>query len=142
MFIIQETPIDTISLRNSHQDPKNGAFVAFEGIVRADSHDNSQVNGLLYHADKEACAAEGQTILKEVLSLFPLTHAACVQRIGKLNVGDIAIWIGVWAGHRDEAYKGSRYIIEEIKKRLLVWKKEFHADGSSKWVHGTETITL
>ena len=49
---------------------------------------------------------------------------------------ETAVWIGVWAAHRDEAFKGCRYIIEEIKKRLLIWKKEFYTDGTSAWVHG------
>jgi molybdopterin synthase catalytic subunit len=140
MFDLTENPIDPVALRLIHHNSKNGALVSFEGIVRADEHGTSQVNGLLYHADKDACIPEGEKIIKEALEQFPITHAVCVQRIGRLNTGDTAVWIGVWAGHRDEAYKASRYIIEEIKKRLLIWKKEFHADGSSKWVQGMSNI--
>ena len=116
--------------------------MSFEGIVRSDKHKDSQVSALLYIADAPACVQEGEKILKEVLSLFPVTDAVCIQRTGKINAGETAVWIGVWAGHRDEAFKGCRYIIEEIKKRLLVWKKEFFTDGTSQWVYGPQTPVI
>jgi len=87
----------------------------------------------------KACNEEGAKIVAEALSQFKITEAICVQRTGQLKVGEIAVWIGVWAGHRDEAFKGCRYIIEEVKKRLLIWKKEFMTDGTSAWIQGTQT---
>ena len=142
MFILQETPIDPVRPKNACVNSKNGAMVTFEGIVRNDQNKDRQVSALLYIADAPACIQEGERIIKETLSLFPVTDAVCIQRTGKLNTGETAIWIGVWAGHRDEAFKACRYIIEEIKKRLLIWKKEFYANGTSQWIHGAETITL
>ena len=142
MFTLQESPIDIAKLKNSHNDPNNGAVVTFEGIVRSDKNKDKTVSSLTYTADAAACHAEGEKIIKECLSLFPVAHAVCVQRIGQVSVGETAIWIGVWAGHRDEAFKGCRHIIEEVKKRLLIWKKEHYADGSSAWIHGHKTVTL
>ena len=143
MFILKETPIDIAQARNSHTDANNGALTSFEGLVRSDKNEGKIVNALMYTADAPACNAEGEKIIKEALSLFPVTHAVCIQRIGKVNVGETAVWIGVWASHRDEAFKACRYIIEEIKKRLLIWKKEYYADGSSAWIHGSEkAVTL
>ena len=139
MFTLQETPIDPMKLRNSNTDYANGAFVCFEGIVRADEIKGSSVHSLLYIADSDACRREGKKIITETLSLFPITEAICVQRIGQLNLGETAIWIGVSSPHRDEAFKACRHIIEEVKKRLLIWKKEFLNDGSSVWAHGTQT---
>ncbi len=139
MFILQESPIDITSFKNAGANDANGALVTFEGIVRADKHGKGKVSVLQYIADTPACTAEGEKIVTEALSLFPVTRAVCVQRVGKLNVGETAVWIGVWAGHRDEAFKASRYIIEEVKKRLLIWKKEFFADGASGWVRGCQT---
>ena len=136
MFTLQESPIDIAKAKDSHTDPANGAMVSFEGIVRKDNNNDKTVNALMYIADAPVCNAEGEKIIQECLSLFPIAHAVCIQRIGKVNVGETAVWIGVWAGHRDEAFKACRYIIEEIKKRLLIWKKEFYADGSSDWVRG------
>jgi len=138
MFILQETPIDLQYARNICQNPANGALTSFEGIVRADKHNEARVSELLYLADQEACMSEGGKIIKEALSQFSLTDAVCIQRIGQIKVGEAAVWIGVWAPHRDEAFKGCRYIIEEIKKRLLIWKKEFYNDGSNSWIHGSE----
>ena len=146
MFTLQETPIDPIKLRNTNTSFANGAFVNFEGIVRADdigpacrTGRSGSVNSLLYIADNPACLQEGEKILKETSLLFPITEAVCVQRIGRLNVGETAIWIGVWSPHRDEAFKACRHIIEEVKKRLRIWKKEYLTDGSSVWAYGVES---
>ena len=137
MFILQEAPIDIAQARKHCQNPNNGALVTFEGVVRSDEHNGSRVDALLYLAKNEECILEGEKIIKEALALFPLTDTVCIQRIGKLNVGDTAVWIGVWAGHRDEAFKGCRYIIEEIKKRLMIWKKEYFHNGTSEWGLGS-----
>jgi len=136
MFILQESPIDASQARNMCRNPTDGALVVFEGTVRADELQGRTVNELLYIADSPAVTAEGEKIIKEALSQFSITEAVCIQRVGQLKVTETAVWIGVWAGHRDEAFKGCRYIIEQIKKRLLIWKKEFFTDGSSAWVRG------
>jgi len=138
MFILQENPIDPAQAKNMIcHTPQNGAFVSFEGTVRNDEHNGNSVSGLLFIADAPACMAEGEKIIREALSSFPITEAICIQRVGHLKVTETAVWIGVWASHRDEAFKGCRYIIEEIKKRLLIWKKEFYSDGSQQWIHRT-----
>jgi molybdopterin synthase catalytic subunit len=138
MFILQETPIDISKSRKTGSDPlKNGALVTFEGNVRADDHGGRRVSELLYIADTPACLAEGEKIIQEAMSLFPISDAVCIQRIGRVKTAETAVWIGVWAGHRDQAFKACRYIIEEIKKRLLIWKKEFYADGTMAWIQGT-----
>ena len=123
MFILQETPIDPVKAKNMCRNPANGAIVVFEGVVRADKHEGSVVSELLYIADTPVCNLEGEKIIKAALSQFAITEAVCIQRIGQLKITETAVWIGVWAPHRDEAFKGCRYIIEEIKKRLLIWKK-------------------
>ena len=139
MFILQETPIDPFRSRNMYRNPDNGAIVIFEGVVRADKQHGRVVSELLYIADNKSVLAEGEKIFKEALSQFFITEAVCIQRVGQLKTTEIAVWIGVWAPHRDEAFKGCRYIIEEIKKRLIIWKKEFYTDGSSAWIHGSPT---
>lgn len=139
MFILQESPIDSSQARNLCSDPTNGAVVIFEGTVRADKQKGRVVSKLLYIADSAPVIAEGEKIIKEALSKFLITEAVCIQRIGQLKTTETAVWIGVWAAHRDEAFKGCRYIIEEIKKRLLIWKKEFYTDGSCAWIQGSQT---
>ena len=142
MFILQESPIDVFFARNMCRHPAHGALVSFEGMVRSDTHDDAQVSGLLYIADNTSVAQEGEKIIKEALCLFPITEAVCIQRVGQLKTLETAVWIGVWAPHRDEAFKGCRYILEEIKKRLLIWKKELYTNGSSAWIHGPQTPVI
>lgn len=139
MFILQESPVNLTQARNSHDSPNNGALVNFEGMVRADDIKGSQTAALFYFADEAACRQEGKKIIQEALTQFSITEAVCIQRIGKVEVGETAVWIGVWSGHRDEAFKACRYIIEEVKKRLHIWKKELLADGTAAWVRGKET---
>ncbi len=136
VFVLQESPIDTVKAKNMGTNPANGALVSFEGMVRADEHNGTLVSDLLYIADKPTVMTEGEKIIQEALSQFAITQAICIQRVGQLKIAETAVWIGVWAPHREEAFKGCRYIIEEVKKRLLIWKKEFFNDGTKAWVHG------
>ncbi|MDE1920694.1 MAG: molybdenum cofactor biosynthesis protein MoaE [Candidatus Omnitrophica bacterium] len=136
MFILQESPIDVAQARNMYRDPADGALVIFEGTVRADQTHDRAVSGLLYIAEAPAVLAEGEKIIKEATTGFLIHDAVCIQRTGQLKTTETAVWIGVWAPHRDEAFKACRYIIEEVKKRLLIWKKEFYTDGSKSWIHG------
>lgn len=137
MFILQEIPIDTNLAKETKLDgQKNGALVTFEGNVRADEINGRRVSELVYIADSPACIAEGKKIVEEAKAKFPIHEAACIQRIGRLRAAECAIWIGVWAGHRNEAFDACRYIIEQVKKRLLIWKKEFYSDGTQAWIHG------
>lgn len=142
MFILQENPIDPFQIKSNIANPLNGALVTFEGIIRNDKNLSREVTSLLYIANQEECNREGEQIIREASALFPINHAICIQRIGQVKVGESATWIGVWAPHRDEAFNGCRYIIEEIKKRLLIWKKEYYTDGSNKWIRGSQTPVI
>ena len=139
MFSLQDSPINPHHARAMFHDPSNGAIVTFEGTVRADTHEGRSVSELLYIADTSAVLSEGEKIIIETLSRFTITECLCIQRIGHVKTLETAIWIGVWAPHREEAFKGCRYIIEEVKKRLLIWKKEIYTDGSTRWIHGKNT---
>ena len=66
---------------------------------------------------------------------FPHLEARCVHRVGLLEIGECAVWVGVAAKHRDEAFRACRYIIDEIKHRLPIWKKEHYVNGDSGWVN-------
>ena len=71
----------------------------------------------------------------EALDKFGVLHARCVHRSGLLELGECAVWVGVSSGHRDEAFLACRYIIDEVKVRLPIWKKEHYVDGHSGWVN-------
>ena len=85
--------------------------------------------------DVSLAVSEGQKVIMEAKQQFPFLDACCVHRSGLLEIGDCAVWVGVSARHRDEAFKACRYIIDEIKIRLPIWKKEHYVDGDSGWVN-------
>jgi molybdopterin synthase catalytic subunit len=134
MFQFTRTPIASEQLRISLADPACGGYAAFEGWVR-DSNDGQRVRGLEYEAFEALGMREGERIIAEASARFGVAHAACVHRIGALAVGELAVWVGVSAAHRDEAFRACRYIIDEVKHRLPIWKKEHYLNGDSGWVN-------
>lgn len=129
MFRVTSDPIEATLI----DSPGSGGFVSFEGRVR-DIDGGRKVCGLEYEAYDELVVAEGEQILDEACIRFDLMSAVTIHRIGRLNIGDTAVWIGVSAPHRKEAFAGCEYIIDELKKRLPIWKKEFYVDGESEWI--------
>ncbi len=134
MFCLQDTAIDSRSLIDSLRDSRGGALVTFEGWVR-NHNDGRQVTMLEYEAYGELAKKEAERILQEAIQRFSILNARCVHRIGTLAVADMAVWVGVTSVHRDEAFQACRYIIDEVKKRVPIWKKEHYIDGSSSWVN-------
>ena len=125
--------VDLAELHASLQHPGSGGFCAFEGWVR-DSNEGRAVNGLEYEAYAELAMAEGERIVEEAIARYGVNAAHCMHRTGNLAIGDVAVWIGVSSAHRDEAFRACRYIIDEIKHRLPIWKKEHYIDGDTAWV--------
>ena len=79
--------------------------------------------------------AEGAKIVEEALAKFAIADAACVHRVGDLAVGELAVWVGVSAAHRDAAFAACRWIIDEVKARVPIWKHERYAEGDAGWLH-------
>jgi len=133
-FQFTAAPIAAEQLRVALADPACGGYAAFEGWVR-DSNDGQRVRGLEYEAFEALGLREGERIIAEAIERFGASHAACVHRVGSLAVGELAVWVGVSAAHRDEAFRACRYIIDEVKHRLPIWKKEHYLNGDSGWVN-------
>ena len=131
---ITQAAIDPAALQRSLANPAAGGYCAFEGWVR-NENEGHVVERLEYEAYEPLCIAEGDKVLAEAKEMYPYLEAHCVHRVGLLEIGECAVWIGVVAAHRDEAFKACRYIIDEIKVRLPVWKKEHYANGDSGWVN-------
>jgi len=129
MFRITAEPILPLAI----DDRSAGGFVTFEGKVR-NRNDGRTVERLEYEAHIPLAEAEGQRILDEAIRAFDLVNAAAVHRIGTLEIGETAVWIGVAAKHRDAAFRACTFVIDELKKRLPIWKKEHYADGDSGWI--------
>ncbi|MBY0551234.1 MAG: molybdenum cofactor biosynthesis protein MoaE [Candidatus Obscuribacterales bacterium] len=134
MFSISTTTIDSQQLSNKLEDERAGAFVCFEGRVR-NHNDGRQVTALEYEAYEELALKEGERVIKEAKEKFGILNCIAVHRTGPLAIGDVAVWVGVVSAHRAEAFDGCRYIIDEIKHRLPVWKREHYADGKIEWVN-------
>jgi adenylyltransferase/sulfurtransferase len=133
-FSFSEQPLDTSSLQRELRDDACGGFAAFEGWVR-DHNEGQRVTRLEYEAFVELAEKEGARIVQAAVGKFGVRRAACVHRIGSLAIGDVAVWVGVSAAHRDEAFRACRFIIDEVKHRLPIWKKEHYVDGNSGWVN-------
>lgn len=138
MFSLSPDTIDGAALREKLEDGSAGGCVTFEGWVR-NENEGRDVRQLEYEGYEAVAAKEGQKVLDEALETFDVLRAECVHRVGHLEIGDMAVWIGVSAGHRAAAFDACRYIIEEIKSRLPIWKKETYTDGDSGWLNIDET---
>jgi len=140
-FRFSHTPIDPGALRLELQDPSCGGYCSFEGWVR-DHNDDHEVTRLEYEAFEPLAIKEGERIVAAALERFGAVHAACVHRTGDLALGELAVWVGVSARHRGEAFLACRNIIDEIKHRVPIWKKEHYRDGHSGWVNCERCATL
>jgi len=133
-FRFTQTAIDTESARRELQDLGAGGYVSFEGWVR-NQNEGQEVTRLEYEAFQELAVKEGDRIVAEALRRFPVKHALCIHRVGSLDLGGMAVWVGVSSAHRGEAFDACRYIIDEVKHRLPIWKKEHYRSGNSGWVN-------
>ena len=126
--------IDPARVLAAVDDRAAGAAILFLGVVR-DHNEGRRVARLEYEAFEALAVREGERILAEALQRFPVARAACVHRLGTLAVGEVAVWVGISAPHRAEAFAACRYVIDEVKHRLPIWKKEHYTDGDSGWVN-------
>jgi sulfur-carrier protein adenylyltransferase/sulfurtransferase len=133
-FELSSSPIDLTTPRAALADPQCGGYAAFEGWVR-NLNEGERVRALEYEAFAPLAIKEAERILNEAAARFGVDHAACIHRVGRLAVGELAVWVGVSARHRDEAFRACRYIIDEVKHRLPIWKKEYYENGDTGWVN-------
>jgi sulfur-carrier protein adenylyltransferase/sulfurtransferase len=123
-----------MALRGTVRNVEAGGFVAFEGWVR-NHNEGKTVERLEYEAYEAVCLTEGNAIIADAIKRFGLLEARCVHRVGALDLEDMAVWVGVSAAHRGEAFDACRFIIDSVKHRLPIWKKEHYTDGDSGWVN-------
>jgi molybdopterin/thiamine biosynthesis adenylyltransferase/molybdopterin synthase catalytic subunit/rhodanese-related sulfurtransferase len=133
-FAFSLRPLEPESLSASLADPACGGFASFAGWVR-DANEGQRVLRLDYEAYPELALKEGMRIVDAAITRFGVHRARCVHRLGALAVGEIAVWVGVAAPHRAEAFAACRFIIDEVKHRVPIWKKEYYAGGDSGWVN-------
>jgi molybdopterin synthase catalytic subunit len=134
VFKFSRKPLNPELYRTDLVDLSCGAYASFEGWVR-NRNEGRQVHKLEYEAYETLGLKEGERILREVISRTGVERVQCVHRLGELKLGELAVWVGVSSPHRDEAFLACRMIIDEIKERVPIWKKEHYVDGDSGWVN-------
>lgn len=137
MVRISAEPLDVVALTESLHDPSTGAVVTFEGRVR-DNSAGRVVVALEYEAYEALAVREGERILAEARTRFAVERLALVHRSGSLLVGDCAVWVGVSAPHRADAFAACQYVVDELKARLPIWKHEHYAEGAPAWIGSHE----
>ena len=130
---IVTSEIDPASLINEVGSPQYGAISLFIGTVR-EVNDGRSVTAIEYSVYKSMADAELERILDEAEERFGVSALVVEHRIGLLGLGDVSVAIAAAHAHRAPALDSIRYVIEEIKKRVPIWKKEHYADGTREWV--------
>lgn len=132
---VTRDPIEAAALLDTVLSPSDGAVLLFAGVVR-DHNEGREVGHLDYQAYAPMAEAMLREIVGEVRERWETGDIAVVHRIGRLEIGETSVVIAVASPHRAEAYEASRYIIEELKKRVPVWKREGYVEGESEWLGG------
>jgi adenylyltransferase/sulfurtransferase len=133
-FSFSSTTLDIAAHRGTLEDPAAGGYTSFEGWVR-NHKEGHAVTRLEYEAFEALAVVEGTRIVDEAIARFGVIDARCVHRVGSLGIGDLAVWVGVSSRHRAEAFAACRFIIDEVKHRVPIWKKEHYVNGDSGWVN-------
>lgn len=134
MFEITREPIQP----RAQDDDATGAQVVFTGIVR-DHNEGKKVSDLEYEAMPGVAEKEGNRVTHEALHRFEVQQIHCAHRVGPLQIGDVAVQVTVTAAHRGAAFDACRYVIEEVKKRVPIWKRETYTDGTVEWVNAAQS---
>lgn len=133
-FSLSAAPLDLAALRATLADLHCGGYAAFEGWVR-DHNEGQRVLRLEYEAFAPLAQREGERVLAEARARFGVQGVVCAHRVGLLELGEVAVFVAAAAAHRDEAFRACRYVIDEVKHRLPIWKKEHYVNGDSGWVN-------
>ena len=133
---IVNQPIEVSSLIDQARSNDAGALSIFLGTVRETS-DGRAVTLLEYEAYQSMAEAELAGIIAEAVSRFGVTSLVAEHRVGDLDVGEVSVAIASSHAHRAAAIDCTRFVIEEIKKRVPIWKREHFADGTREWVDPT-----
>jgi molybdopterin synthase catalytic subunit len=126
-------PIDPAALLESVAHPRHGAILLFLGVVR-EVNDGRAVSGIEYSAYEAMAVRELAAIAAEAQARFDATDVAIEHRLGELALEEASVGIAVAHPHRGAAYEASRWVIEELKRRVPIWKREQYADGTREWV--------
>lgn len=138
MFELSPERLDPTALRTHLISRAAGAYCSYEGWVR-DHNDGKAVAALHYHGYPELAQSMASIIIEEAKIKYSILAASIAHRIGSLEIGDGAVWVGVTARHRGDSFQACQYIVENVKHRLPIWKKEIYADGTVRWIENNHS---
>ena len=134
MIQFTNSPIDSDSIVRSLQTPEAGAVVVFLGVSRRMTADKETVQ-LTYDAYQQMAIKEMQSLETEAHQRWPLVQCSIVHRLGLVPLGEASVVVGVASAHRREAFEAGQWLIDTLKERVPIWKKEVFEDGEV-WVEG------
>ena len=134
MIRVQKEDIDTKQMIDKIRDPENGCIVSFLGTVR-DHAKGQRVVKMEIEVYEDMAFKQLSEIKSEALEKYGVNEVFVIHRYGELNVEDNIVFIVVSAGHRDEAFQACMYVIDELKQRVPIWKKETTPEGDY-WIEG------
>ena len=133
LYEISEGPLDLAALEAAVRSDAMGGVVRFVGYVRERSDDDRPVTGLSYEAHRELALETMRVIGAEASERFGSARVAIAHRIGSLGLGEAAVAIVAASMHRATAFDACEYAIDELKRRVPIWKKEHYRDGDALW---------
>jgi molybdopterin synthase catalytic subunit len=129
---VRDSPLSVDEVLAAVEDPAAGGVVSFTGLVRA-TDGGREVVGLEYSAHPTALQ-ELRAVAERVVADVPVVRVAALHRVGRLEVGDVAVVVAASAAHRDEAFVAARRLIDDLKAQVPIWKDQRFADGTREWV--------
>jgi molybdopterin synthase catalytic subunit len=130
---VVDQPIDVQAMSNFVADPAAGSTVVFSGTVRDHSRGRADVSRLEYEAYGGIASGKIVEIVNDAFGEWSILKVAAVHRVGSLDVGEPAVCVAVSSAHRADGFEACRYIIDQLKSRVPIWKKE-HWPGGAEWV--------
>lgn len=130
---VTDSPLDASAVLAFVQDPAAGAVVLFTGTVRDHSVGREGVTKLEYEAYEGVVTDKIAEVVEAAMQRWPIRKVAAIHRTGSLEVGEPAVMVAVSTGHRTDAFPACRFVIDELKRSVPIWKKE-HWPGGAEWV--------
>lgn len=137
MASLTHAPLDTPALAAALRRPDCGAVLTFEGTTR-DHHDGRRVTRLAYEAYEPMALRELESLERESCERFAIVACAIAHRLGEVPPTEASVVVVVASHHRGPAFDACRWVMDELKRRVPIWKKERYDDGGAEWVEGTK----
>lgn len=134
MIVLSDQPLELATLIDAVAHPEHGGIATFLGSTRREGGER-EVEALDYEAYEELALAEMRAVAAEAEARFE-ARVAVAHRVGRVEVGRPSVAVAASAGHRPEAFAACRYVIDELKRRVPIWKRTVYADGETSWVDG------